>query len=394
MREAVRLPPFGEGVAAAEFVSWLVAAGQPVRRGQDLAEVQTAKATLTVAAPTDGVLAEQVAVAGTEYEVGAVIGWITVEAAAAQTEVAPPATAPQALSEPVALDGQGSGTALSAASGGAMAAPAGAGHLSPRLRQRLHEWGLTQADLALLRGTGRDGRVQAADLERFVDQVEARPGREAGARRLAIADAMQRSWARPLATVARRLDVDPILQHRRHVAGRPNLTVYAVRALARVLAEQPELAGRKFGKRLLDAGGGGIAVAVAFEDGLVTPVVADPMTGDLSVLSARIDEAIDSARKGRPVGDPARAAATITNYGSLNLTWATPIPPPEQSCILGLGAVQAVPVWDAAAKGWGRGAQCEMTLTFDHRVADGAVAANVVHRLATLLQKPECLVAG
>jgi pyruvate/2-oxoglutarate dehydrogenase complex dihydrolipoamide acyltransferase (E2) component len=392
MREAVRLPPFGEGVAAAEFVSWLVAAGSAVRRGQDLAEVQTAKATLTVAAPADGVLAECVAQAGTEYEVGAVIGWIAVEAAApasavAPANVAPPAPANAALSEPALLD---AGPAVN----GGVAAPAGAGHVSPRLRRRLSEWGLSQADLALLRGSGRDGRVQAADLERFIDAVEARPGREAGARRLAIADAMQRSWARPLATVARRLDVDPILKHRRSVAGRPNLTVYAVRALARVLAEQPELAGRKFGKRLLDAGGGGIAVAVAFEDGLVTPVVAEPGAGDLAALSTRIDEAIDSARRGRPVGDPARAAATITNYGSLNLTWATPIPPPEQSCILGLGAVQAVPVWDAAAKGWGRGAQCEMTLTFDHRVADGAVAANVLHRLATLLQKPECLVAG
>ena len=101
----------------------------------------------------------------------------------------------------------------------------------------MQDLGLTPADCAVIAGSGAGGRLTAADLERYAAAIANRPQVEAKPVRLAIADAMRRSWTRPLATVARLIDVDPVLSHRRSVAGRPNLTVYAVRALAKALAE-------------------------------------------------------------------------------------------------------------------------------------------------------------
>ena len=96
-----------------------------------------------------------------------------------------------------------------------------------------------------------------------------------------------------------------------------------------------------------------------------------------------LDQSLDPALAEGPHTRGERATATVTNYGSLNLTWATPIPPPDQSVILGVGKPEIVPVWDPGTKAWGRGKACELTLTFDHRVADGADAASLPRDCST-----------
>ena len=88
----------------------------------------------------------------------------------------------------------------------------------------------------------------------------------------------------------------------------------------------------------------------------------------LADLAASIDEAIATTLDGRPPG--AKGIASVSNYGSLNIKWATPIPPADQNLLLGLGAVLNAPKWDPRAK-TGAG-HCEATLTFDHRVVTAA----------------------
>ena len=136
----------------------------------------------------------------------------------------------------------------------------------------------------------------------------------------------------------------------------------------------------------------GIGVAVAVDDVLLTPVVKQAADGDLSDLSTRIDAVIDAARHGRAAGDAIPGVATVSNYGSLGLIWATPIPPAEESLLLGVGSVQQVPRWNPQDKTWTRGAEAELTITFDHRVGDGAAAARLFHAIARFLERPDQLV--
>ena len=80
--------------------------------------------------------------------------------------------------------------------------------------------------------------------------------------------------------------------------------------------------------------------------------------------------------------------ATVTNFGTFGLEWATPIPLPEQTLVLGLGAGRVVPSWDKAAKQFLPATEAQLTLSFDHRVLDGGAAGRLLSRIAALLQSP------
>ncbi len=81
----------------------------------------------------------------------------------------------------------------------------------------------------------------------------------------------------------------------------------------------------------------------------------------------------------------------MTNYGTFGLTWATPIPLPEQTLVLGMGAGRRVPNWDEAKQQFVPVTECNLTLSFDHRVLDGGAAGRLLQRIAALMQEPEKL---
>ena len=83
--------------------------------------------------------------------------------------------------------------------------------------------------------------------------------------------------------------------------------------------------------------------------------------------------------------------ATVTNFGTFGLTWATPIPLPEQTLVLGLGAGKKVPHWDEQKNEFVPVTEANLTLSFDHRVLDGGAAGRLLAKIAELLQKPEKL---
>lgn len=405
MRLAVRVPQFGESAAEATVVAWLVNAGDTVAAEQDLVEVQTEKSLMTVSAPAAGRLAEQCAEPGKKLAVGDILAWI--EAVSDATAPAPPAapaappppsrvpagvhdigvapkarrTTTRSLRTTVGAEAReardaGPRAAVTAASGDA-------GFISPRVRTLLQESGLKVSDLATMRGTGANGRVTATDIEHYLAQGEAM-----SSVRQAVANAMARSWSRPLATVARPLRMDALLAHRRTIEGRPSATIYAMRALALALKEGNPLACRLFGNRLLKPTHVDLAVAVEIDDGVLTPVVRKVEEMDLARLTMVVDEVITKARAGR-VSDAGDAVATVSNYGTFGMTWATPIPLPGQALILGLGAVRSAPDWNPSTKGWDRIKEAEFTITFDHRIADGGAAARLLTRVAEFIEHPE-----
>ena len=217
---------------------------------------------------------------------------------------------------------------------------------------------LTPADIAGIRGTGRAGRVNVGDVERFLNDVENRDTIQASPMRVAVADGMRRSWSRPFATVGMTCNLDPLMQDRRTRPGRPGATVYAIRALAIALAECPTVACRLVGERLVKPTSIDIAFAVEVPDGVRTPVVPPANEVDLEQTNTRYDELLKMAReRGGPKGGV--PVATISNYALIGIEWATPVPMPEESLILGIGAVKNMPVWEKNA--WGRIRGCELT---------------------------------
>lgn len=375
MRLPVKLPQFGESAAEATVMAWLVAPGTAVNAEQELVEVQTEKSVLTVAAPAKGVVVEHVAEPGTLIQVGGVLAWLEVDGAdvpAGQATSDAPPSAPRAVT-PVPRP----------ATKRHVTRPTGASFYSPRVRTRLDENGLLPADLAAIHGTGEGGRVTAEDVERYLSE-----GSPMSPMRQAVASSMLRSWGRPLATVARPVRIDPLLTHRRLVEGRPSATVYCLRALALALKDDDRMVHRVVGSRITRPTSMDLGVAVEVDDGVLTPVIRHVDQLDLAKLTASVDQAVDNARKGR-VGDIGGAVSTVTNYGTFGLTWATAIPQPDHSMILGIGAVRYVPDWNPAEKRWDRAREAELTLTFDHRIADGGAAARLLMKVADLLEHPE-----
>ncbi|MCS6970772.1 MAG: 2-oxo acid dehydrogenase subunit E2, partial [Planctomycetes bacterium] len=259
------------------------------------------------------------------------------------------------------------------------------GFLSPRVRRLIAEHGLKTSDLAFIVGTGAGGRITAADVERYVASGEPLPPI-----RQAVAAGMTKSWTRPLATVAMPLALEPLLAHRRQVPGRPSLTVYALRALAVALAAGSPFARRLTGTRLHAPASIDLAVAVEVEGGVLTPVIRRVEHQTLAALTEMVEAAIARARQGT-VADAGEAVGAVSNYGVFGIAWATPIPLPGHSVILGIGAPHDHPVWDPQQRGWGRERRVELTLTFDHRLADGGDAARLLARIVDGLAHPERL---
>jgi pyruvate/2-oxoglutarate dehydrogenase complex dihydrolipoamide acyltransferase (E2) component len=256
----------------------------------------------------------------------------------------------------------------------------------------MDDLGLREADISAVVGTGAGGRVTVEDLERFLDYLEAWPSVAASPMRLAVADAMRRSWTRPLATVGLPVLLDRVLDHRREQSPKPGLTLYLLRALALALTEQPMTAGYLIGEKVVHPRSFDIGVAVQVEDGVVVPTVREVDRKTLSELVAEYDDLVDRARRRRLTeNDSSGGIATVTNFGTFGLTIGTPIPLPNETLILGIGAGKKTPVWSEEVEAFIPATEAQLLLTFDHRVVDGGGAGVLLKRVAALMQQPEKL---
>ncbi len=203
---------------------------------------------------------------------------------------------------------------------------------------------------------------------------------------------MRRSWTRPLATVGLPVLLDRVLDHRREQSPKPGPTLYLLRALALALTEQPMTAGYLIGERVVHPRSFDIGVAVQVEDGVVVPTVREVDRKSLSELVAEYDDLVDRARRRRLTENDSRGGiATVTNFGTFGLTTGTPIPLPNETLILGIGAGRKTPVWSDEVEAFIPATEAQLLLTFDHRVVDGGGAGVLLKRVAALLQHPENL---
>ncbi|MCX6959912.1 MAG: E3 binding domain-containing protein, partial [Verrucomicrobia bacterium] len=217
--EAIRvlpiiMPQLGESIAEATIVRAAFAVGDRVEADTDLLEVETNKAVMGVTAPWKKKKAPGTAGVDAEKFVKNAV-------------------------EPTV-----SGLPVPAHAGGAS-------FLSPRMKARMAELGLHAADLAGVAGSGAGGRVTIDDLERFLQDLERNTISAASSMRVAVADAMRRSWTRPLATVVLPVQLDILLAHRKKPTVTAGPARYALRALALALSETPAVAGRLLGDRVI-----------------------------------------------------------------------------------------------------------------------------------------------
>ena len=401
MRVPILMPQLGESIAEATIRDVKIEIGQSVDADEDILEVETEKAMMEVTTPCPGQILEIIAKIDTSYPVGAILGYI--EASEEYVQKSIPIEEPDDLSEQKSenltnkkADNNDLANPSVTPTIEGLPVPAkatGARYISPRLRARMEDLGLNAADLAGIAGSGAGGRITVEDFESFMYDLETKKTSPASSMRIAVADSMRRSWSRPLATVGSPVKLDSLLNHRKQSNPKPGPTIYAIRALAIALGEKTASAGRLVGNQIIHPDSIDIGFAVEVDDGVLVPVIRKVDQIPLKDLIGEYSSLVDAAKKRRLPKEASSppGIATVTNFGTFGIVWATPIPLPEQNLVLGLGFGQQKPSWDQEKKSWMPVVEAELTLSFDHRVLDGGGAGRLLSRIAELLQNPEDL---
>ena len=396
------MPQLGESIAEATIVDIKVKAGDEVVADQEILDVETNKAVMGVTTPCKGKIDKITVQLKETYPVGAVLGYVEAsEADAARFKKAVPEPPKGTVS--MEIPGREEQAAIAARQRdgegvrrtGGLPVPAvakGAGFLSPRVRARMEELQLTNADLAGIPPTGAGNRVTIKDLENFLHKIENQQTEEASAIRAGVADAMRRSWTRPLSTIGSSVNLDPVLRDRQSRDSKPGPGLYALRALALALAQNPTAAAKLIGSRVVQSNSIDVGIAVEAEDGIMVPVIRSADKTSLADLTAKYKELVDLARQRRISPDMQFGGiATVSNFGTFGMEWGTPIPLPDQTLLLGLGVGKKVPSWDEDKKEFVPKTEAQITLSFDHRSIDGGGAGRLLKRVIELLEDPKKL---
>ena len=303
-RIPIIMPQLGESIAEATIVSISCPVGEMVDHDQDILEVETNNAPMGVATPCRGQVAEWLVQVQQSYLVGATLGFLEVteeDASRFGLDVSRPA--------PAVADGNGATSPAEQELARQVqptvrglpvpAHAAGASFMSPRMKARMHELGLHAADLAGIAGSGAAGRVTIDDFEKFLSKLDEHRLSPASSMRVAVADAMRRSWTRPLATVGMSVRLDALLAHRKASEPKPGPALYALRALAIALGENSAPAGRLIGEKIVHPRAIDVGFAVEAEDGVLVPVLRDADKTPLAAMVARYNELVELARQRR-----------------------------------------------------------------------------------------------
>ncbi|HWO70480.1 MAG TPA: dihydrolipoamide acetyltransferase family protein [Actinomycetota bacterium] len=375
---AFLLPDLGEGLEEARVVRWLVAEGQEVALNQPLVEVETAKATVEIPSPYAGRVVRLHASTGEAVKVGDPL--VTFEVAGEGADEGAPAE-PSPAAEPAArAPVEPSPPAAELAARAPVAA-------TPAVRRLARELGV---DLAAVRGTGPGGRVTREDVERAAaagpeEEVERIPH---GPVRRAVAENLTRAYAVPQVTTFRTVDCTHLEALRRELGVSPLPVV--VRALCEVLRRHPMLNASWTEDAVLVHRRIAVGIATDTERGLVLPVLRDPDRMGILEMAREIERLAAAARAGAlPPSELAGGTISVTNTGSYGSEFGTPILAPGHAVTLGLGVVapRALVVDGAVVA---RPA-CILSVTFDHRVLDGAAVGRALGDLVDLLQDPDRL---
>jgi pyruvate dehydrogenase E2 component (dihydrolipoamide acetyltransferase) len=364
MAVEITVPRLGWNMEEGVFVGWLKREGEPVRAGEALFTLEGEKSTEDIESLDTGILrfAPGGPKAGDKVAVGAVIGY---------------------------LDGPGAAAAAPAES----VAP----RASPRARRVARDLGV---DWTQLPGSGRAGRVRERDVRAAAP--DARPaapppsgGVPAGPVRKAIAERLTTSLRSTApVTLTTTADASNLVNLRGQFQAAqsgdeviPGYTDLLVKLAAAALQRHPMLCARWDGDVIVPAQSIDIGIAVDTDAGLLVPVVRDAPALSLRQVAARARDLAERARRGALRSEDMEGGAfTITNLGAFGVDAFTPIINYPQCAVLGVGRIQRRPV--AAGEQVVVREQITLSLTFDHRIVDGAPAACFLQTLVALVENP------
>ena len=412
----IELPQVGESVTEGIIGKWLKSVGDSVEKYDPLVEVVTDKVNMEMPSPVSGVLTSILVEEGQTVPMGMVIAEIEGEGEEPSTASEPQVVVAESekidttgvLLKDVSPGGPtGSGGPISVGVSEVSAAPVGGRRqrYSPAVQRLAEE---RDVDLSLVVGTGMGGRVTRKDVQAFIEsRPSAEPSRGPASApgpdvervpltpvRRMIADNMVISSSQiPQAWSTVEVDVSGLVQRRE--GARPdfqlregvNLTYlpFVLKAVAESLRENPLLNSSWAGDAVLVKHRINIGVAVAAPDGLVVPVVHDADRLSIAELAAALDDLTGRARQGKlELKDVQGGTFTVNNTGALGSVVSRPLVNPPQAAILATETIvkRPVVVGDAIAIR----SMMNLSLTFDHRVMDGAEASSFIGTVKRLLE--------
>lgn len=430
MATKVVMPEMGEGVIEGTVAQWLKDEGEPIEEFEPILEIETDKVTTEATAEVAGTLLKIYVEEGETVPVGTVLALI-----GEPGEEAPEA-APAEAEEEVALEetGSGEGQAMAQAAEPAMAATReGTGRENGGRQQEGEErdselpfadWASPvvrriaaehDVDLSKVQGTGRGGRTTKRDILAYLDErEEVKPEREpapavetaqpspaaapgellpmTNMRRRIAEHMVESKRTSPHVTTVFEVDFAAVVAHRQankekfaQDGTRLTFTPYIVSATARALREHPIVNGRWTDEGILLRQEVNIGIATALEDGLIVPVIKNADHYNLRGLANQVNDLAERARNNRlQPGEVQDGTFSITNHGVSGSLFATPIINQPQTGILGIGKIEKrVKVVDDAIA---IRPLAFVSLTFDHRVLDGATADHFVAAFKEIIE--------
>ena len=399
MAFSVVMPALEMAQETGKLIAWRKKEGERVIKGEPLLEVETDKAVLEVEAPADGILTGIKASAGADIPVGQTIAWIVApgEKAPAENQAAEAAPAARAKTEQPAPGPVTAGPAEPAAERSAK--------VSPKARRLAKELGV---NISALHGSGPGGEILASDVQAAASKTPSPPAAEKSTSERSgkievptslgrlMAERTAQSWTTvPHFFVSREIDASALNLYRERVASeverthqvRITHTDLLVALASRVLLKHPRLNASWGPEGILLHDHVNMGVAIAVNDGVVAAVIPNAHVAAVADVALQRRAVAERARAGklRPA-DIAEATFTISNLGMYQVDAFSAIITPPQAAILAVGAIA-----DRVVAVDGKPSvrpMMTLTLSCDHRVADGARAAMFLSDLANAIREP------
>lgn len=420
--EQIKMPQLGESVTEGTIEKWLVAPGDHVNKYDPLAEVNTDKVTAEIPSSFTGVIKELIASEGDTLAVGEVV--CTIETEGGSSEEAPstkeeiPQEAPKQEAQP--------------ATPAKVERPAGGGRFSPAVLKMAGEHGI---DLALVTGSGKEGRITRKDLQKIIDSGEIPQAQEAtaapsqsaapqaqeapaaaatpaapkqdiptlpgdveipvtGIRKAIAANMLRSKHEAPHAWTMIEVDVTNLVQYRDSIKNEFkqkegfNVTYFAffVKAVAQALKEFPMMNSMWAGDKIIQKKDINISIAVATEDALYVPVIKHADEKTIKGIAREINELAGKVRAGKLKSDDMQGGTfTVNNTGSFGSVQSMGIINYPQAAILQVESIVKRPVIMDGGMIAARD-MVNLCLSLDHRVLDGLVCGRFLARVKEILE--------
>jgi pyruvate dehydrogenase E2 component (dihydrolipoamide acetyltransferase) len=390
MAISIVMPALEMAQETGKLLSWRKKEGEKVVKGEPLFEIETDKAVVEIEAQGDGILAAVTADVGAVIAVGETIAWLVApgeQPPAKSAVAAPTARASSSVERPATV-------ASTATEKTAATTP----QISPKARRLAKELGV---DIGQIRGTGPDGTITAEDVQAFASGAKpasvatAAPTTEPLSQiaRL-MAERTTQSWTSvPHFFLVRDVDATELVEAQKRLgqgidkSQAPSITDLLISLVARVLAKHPRMNSSWTGSAIQANPDVNVSVAMAVKDGVVGAVIHRADSKKIADLASERRELTERARAGRlRPADITGGTFTVSNLGMYKVDAFSAIITPPQAAVLAVGSVsdRVVPV-DGKP---GIRPVMTMTLSSDHRVVDGARAAEFLSDLANAIREP------